>query len=406
MEEKLTLLQQNAKHQRNFKERKKQSDPDGYKVQRTEEMRRYREKRKLKEASLKPILIANIEPLKTITLHTIEDVKANNKLLDNTDTIPLFKRTNKSLKQSTINDYIKKLNVINKLITTEGLKDDTKNEIIKLLEGKDFNQSLLDVNLKYLKNITDVINKVREKYQNDNTFRVYINVLIVVLNRIPKYQNEYQRLSKIHIQLLKEYTIERNKNEVAKEDEGKLISFKEEDIKKNINELTNIRDKMLYVMSIYLLRRLEIRKLILAESESDDINNFLIVDKNNNPIKAVFNEYKTKKKDDKQIVPINEKIKSIVKEYLDTFNIKLGEYVFSQKQDKRLIISQSNFSEKIKKLFTKIYGEKITNRWIRMSYTSSKKYLFDAVKEFENDAVKLSHSVETHKQYFKNKKND
>ena len=86
---------------------------------------------------------------------------------------------------------------------------------------------------------------------------------------------------------------------------------------------------------------------------------------------------------------------------MDTNKIKIGQYIFGQDKDKRMNISQSNFSNKIKVLFRNIYGEEITNRWIRMSYTRSKKYLLDAVLEFEADAKLLSHSVRTHKQYVK-----
>ena len=158
---------------------------------------------------------------------------------------------------------------------------------------------------------------------------------------------------------------------------------------------------MLYVLSVYLLRRLEIRTLILSDKEDDDTQNFLIVGKNNNPIRAVFNDYKTKHKGGREVVEIPDHIKNIVKEYLDTNKIKIGQYIFGQDKDKRMNISQTNFSNKVKVLFRNIYGEEITNRWIRMSYAHSKKHLLDAVKEFEADAKLLSHSVKTHKQYVK-----
>ena len=54
---------------------------------------------------------------------------------------------------------------------------------------------------------------------------------------------------------------------------------------------------MLYVLSIYLLRRLEIRTLILSDKEDDDTQNFLIVDKNNNPKQKTIYSFKRKKND-------------------------------------------------------------------------------------------------------------
>lgn len=409
MDTKLTLVELNRKHQREFKARQKAKDPDGFRAQRTAEMKEYRAKRKLREASLIPAPINNTPP-KTIQLPVIQPPQPAKKqrgrkktqLVDNPETVPLYKRTNKALEQSSIDDYIGKLNIINNLMTDTPLHEGTKREVIKLLEGKKFLANVIDINLKYLRNISDVVQELRKKYQNDNTFRLYINVLVVIISRMPKYQAEYQQLSKINIQLSKEYSAERDKHQVAPKDEGKIFSFQPQDIQDNTDKLTNINDKMLYVLSIYLLRRLEIRSLILSHSETDDVNNFLIVDKNNTPIKAVFNNYKTKGKFGKQSVNIPDNIKNIVKEYLDTNKIPVGQFIFGQEKDKRLNISQSNFSTKVKTLFTKIYGKEITNRWIRMSYSSFKaEDILDKMKQLEEDAKLLSHSTSTHKQYIK-----
>ena len=266
-----TLKEQNARHQREFKARQKAKDLEKYREQKREEMKTYRAKRKAAEDKLNPPKVNNIPP-KTIEIPKVEPPtrakkqrgKPKTKLVENPEIVPLYKRTNKPLEQSSVDDYVSKLNIINELMTSRQLHQGTKREVIKLLEGKDYYQTVIDANLKYIKNITEVVKKLREKYQNDKTFRNYINVLVVILSRIPKYNTEYQQLSKINIQLSQEYKQERDKNEVSDEDNGKIFSYEPEDIKANIDKLTDINEKMLYVLSIYLLRRLEIRTLILS----------------------------------------------------------------------------------------------------------------------------------------------
>jgi hypothetical protein len=185
-----------------------------------------------------------------------------------------------------------------------------------------------------------------------------------------------------------------------------MISFTSEEINSNILKLKNIDDKIIYVLSVYFLRRLEIRNLILSLKEEDDNKNYMIVDENNNPIELIFNQYKTSRvfKKDKKDIP--DEIKGILKEYLDKNKIQAGEYVLGQYKDKKKPIGQGNFSNKIKNVFNKLYNADITNRWIRQAYTSERtdKEFLDKLEEYKTDASKLSHSLKSHKEYIRHKK--
>ena len=192
MTEKLTLNQQNVKHQTSFKARQRALDEDAYKEKKRLEMAVYRAKRKKQEELLNPKPITQA-PKKIIALPEVAEPKKLNrgkkskkKLIDNPEIIPLFQRTNKQLEQSSIDDYTSKINIINKLMTGKALQQEIKREIIKLIEGKDFKQAVIDNNIKYFQDINVVVQKLRDKYQNDRTFRNYINVLVVILSRIPK----------------------------------------------------------------------------------------------------------------------------------------------------------------------------------------------------------------------------
>ena len=225
------------------------------------------------------------------------------------------------------------------------------------------------------------------------------------MSRLDDLKKQYQLIANVNIEFSKSYNDERDKHIIAEKDVDKLISFTPEEINKNLQKLKPIDDKVLYAFSVYLLRRLEIRFLKLAyEDNEDEKKNLLIIDKKYNPSVVIFNEYKTAKVFKKQVISIPEEIKALVKQYLIVNDISIGDYVFGLKRNKKEYISQGNFSTKIKTVFNKLYDANITNRWIRTAYATEKgEKAIDAVKEFQADAIKLSHSDRVHGQYVKRK---
>jgi len=318
------------------------------------------------------------------------------------DIIPLHLRSNKEITETTLNDYLSKLNIVHKLFVDNPLNTKEKAEIKKAIKGNSFDKTL--ISFSYYNDIEALIKKLREIYANDNTFRGYINAIAVILSRIDDFKKQYQLIAKVNIEFSKNYNDERDKHIIADEDKNKLISFTPEEIKSNIDKLTKIDDKLLYAFSVYLLRRLEIRFLKLAYNDNDKNENLLIIDKKYNPSVAIFNDYKTAKVFKKQVIEIPDEIKALVKEYLIKKNINIDDYVFGLERNKQEIISQGNFSNKIKAVFNKLYDANITNRWIRTAYaTETGGEMLEAVKKYETDALKLSHSVKVHHQYVKTK---
>jgi len=401
---KLTYNQLNAKHQREHNARLRSKDPEQFKKIHAEKMREYRRKRIERESLLKPIVKVE-EPIRTIDLtkfeaQPVKQTKGKKKAISN-EIIPLHLRSNKEITEGSLNDYVSKLNIVHKLFVNTPLNTTQKEEIRKAIKSNKFDKTL--INFSYFADIAKVIKKLRETYANDNTFRAYINAITVLLSRLDDFKKQYQLIAKVNIDFSKTYNEERDKHIIADEDKNKLISFTPEEINKNINKLTKIEDKVLYAFSVYLLRRLEIRFLKLEYDDNDDENkNLLIVDKKYNPSVVIFNEYKTAKVFKKQVVEIPDEIKALVKEYLITKKINIGDYVFGLVRNKKEYVSQGNFSTKIKTVFNKLYDANITNRWIRMAYATEKGgKVIDAVKEFEKDASKLSHSNRVHGQYIK-----
>jgi hypothetical protein len=248
------------------------------------------------------------------------------------------------------------------------------------------------------------IEALHEKYPKTMTFRAYINAMVVVVARVPAFKKEYILLSKINVKYAKDYQIERSKNEIDAKDVGKLIKFDEATIQENIQKIKSPMDQVIYALCMYLNRRLEIRLLKIALSNSSTTENLLVVDKNNMPVEAVFNEYKTSNKFGQQVVAIPESIKELIRDFIENSDIHLGMYLLGQQNDKRKEIGQGNFSKKIKDIFESVYDEAITNNWIRMSKATeqSGKY-FEAFKAFQDQAQAQSHSSSTHTQYIKTK---
>jgi len=400
----LTYNELNAKHQREHNARLRAADPEQYKKTQAEKMREYRRKRIERESQLNPIVKVE-EPIRTIDLtkfeaQPIKQTKGQKKAISN-DIIPLYLRSNKEITEGTLNDYISKLNIVHKLFLSTPLNTIQKAEIQKAIKGNKFDKSLIDMS--YFIDIAKVIKKLREIYANDNTFRGYVNAISVLLSRLDDFKKQYQLIAKVNIEFSKSYNDERDKHIIADEDKNKLISFTPEEINTNILKLKKIEDKILYAFSVYLLRRLEIRFLKLAYEDNEEENeNLLIVDKKYNPSVVIFNEYKTAKVFKKQVVEIPDEIKALVKEYLTTKKINIGDYVFGLARNNKEYISQGNFSTKIKNVFNKLYDANITNRWIRMAYATEKGgKVVDAVEEFDKDASKLSHSNKVHRQYIK-----
>ena len=82
------------------------------------------------------------------------------------------------LEYSTIDDYIAKANIINKLFNNRNLPADVKAELRKLLnDNKNIDENLILNEMNYINdNISDTINTLRTHYKNDNTFKAYTNI--------------------------------------------------------------------------------------------------------------------------------------------------------------------------------------------------------------------------------------
>ena len=411
----LTLAEQNRVHQQRHRLKViSQIGIDEYRKKRNEEMRIYRAKRKAAEeaADPKPVVDA---PKKTVVIPVINtDTKSANmkqpkglkyKANKVIDTVPSYITRDTKLEPTTIDNYISKLNLINKLMVSNPLSSNVKNELLKLINSKSFDEKLLFDEMDYLNDVEKVIKSLREKYSNDNSFNSYMIAYAVVLSHIPSLRSDYLKITTLAKNLTKDIQSKRDEN--TTDDPNKIIDVSNRQaLLDNIEKLPNIKDKLIYALNVLIPpRRLEYRFVVITDETNpemlQDTNNYLIIRGN---WRFVFNEYKTAKSTAQQVISIPDDLKDILLKYIKSKKLNVGDYLFHLDRDKREIISEPNFSSKISKVFAKIHGVEISNRFLRYSASTTATNQNLSKKERQELASAMGHSLNQNLSYSKHKK--
>ena len=392
------------------------------KQKRREASKKYREanKEKIHDYNIKyNQTIKETKPIKEEAIPTpinikeiLTETKTNKRTKKNktNEIIPSFKTRDENISQSSINDYISKSNIIHRIFTNKTLSKSLKVQLINLFNNNDFNEDLILSQMPYINNdIEPTINTLRTQYKNDNTFKNYINILVVITSHLKTLNKSvYQTLTKLNIHFNNIITEKRKENKINKEDENKIIDLDKSVIIANINKLSNIEDKIIYALySLFPARRLEWRltKLILDETTNiNDIQyNYLIL--KDGKYQIIFNNYKTATTYGKQIFKIDDnELTNILNDYILNTKLLNNDFLFSLKTDKNKVISQSNFSHLISNVFKKVYNIPISIRFLRMSHITYHLLKNPSIKEMELLAYKMGHSKEEQGLYKKIKK--
>jgi hypothetical protein len=355
-----------------------------YRLQHQEQIREYNKKyfenrkQKLDEINMK-ILKSNPIP----TYIDVEEIsrpvkvdkrtKKGKKQALHMDIIPSYQTRQLPLGANSIQDYISKANTINIIFKNRKLPQPVQAELKKLFnDNPNLNLDLILSEMDYLNDdIKPTIDKLRELYPNDNTFKSYTNILSVISSHFEELNHIYQPLTKVGKLVNKKVQERREENEVDEGDEGKIISIKPDDIYKNLEKLKNIEDRMIYALyTLFPARRLDYKNMKLTtETNVDTLNdiNYLIV---SNPKQFVFNDYKTDKTYGKQVFEVPEDLDKVFNQYITAKKLRNGDFLFSLLRDKKEPIAESNFSAKVKEVFNKVYGIPISMRFIRMSWAT------------------------------------
>lgn len=404
-EEELFLKKVEQRKQKHAEAVKKYRDANKNKI--AEYNKTYNENQKSKMNNIKSKLPPR-QPQQTtkINIQEITQQKINKKGTE--DIKPLHEKRKEPLTASTIEAYINKANLINKLFIKKSLSQEATEEIRKLLNNNDFDEDLILSQMTYINNdIEPTIQALRTHYKNDNTFRNYINILVVITSHLKTLNKSvYQTLTKLNIYLTQQYQEKRKDNEIEEADRDKIIDLDKSTILNNIKKLNNIKDRLIYgLYCLFPARREEWRLTKITtetnkEKLNDPLNNYLII--STNPKQIIFNNYKTNKTHGQQHFNIlDTDLNNIIDEYILNNGLLNGDYLFSLKTDKNKVISQPNFSHLISDVFLKVYNIPISVRFIRMSHTS---YLLNknpTIKQMEILAYQMAHSPQEQQKYKK-----
>jgi hypothetical protein len=268
------------------------------------------------------------------------------------------------------------------------------------------NEKFIIDNMNYLIDITPTIEELRANYYNDNSFKSYLNILVVISSHLPSLKDNYQILSKLGKNVNEAVQNKRDENKLEEHEKDKIIDLDRNVILKNLNLLSNIKDRLIY--AIYTLqpaRRLDWRHTVITretdEKKLEDAKlNFLSISPKGR--KAIFNNYKTDIKYGQQVFPIlDPELNKIIDTYIAIKKLKEGNYLFSLESNKKKEMAESNFSKKVVEVFYKVYKEPISVRFLRMSWISALMKTNPTNIQMKKLANEMAHSKEEQSKYNK-----
>ena len=293
--------------------------------------------------------------------------------------------------EKTAVDYINKISVVHKIVSEIELDKDLLKTVL-IGKGTKEDEKRLKANMEYLDNIEVLIKTIEDRYSNLQSRKAHLSsymTLISYLSNIKKgaYEIIRQKFEEANNEI---YGI-RGDNQRAKNEEM-IDIFDEEDIARRADDL-NMEDKIIY--AYYTLqppRRCEdVYMLTVIKSSEDNLDNdknYIVIDEDNSPIEVIYNKYKTNKIYGRQTIKIsNEILKSIIREYIYKNDIKEGERLY------RRFSTANTFGDAIKRVFSKVYGKKITLNNIRHSYITWEMRELRSVNYLSNLAMMMGHSM-------------
>lgn len=317
---------------------------------------------------------------------------------------------------TTINEYM--LSLTKDLMEKRSVTESTANAYIRsmyILNGKKPFKTLT-----FLKNTESIDKKIAE--YADNTQKAIYSSIVSVLSLVkdkPAYKKSYQHYHDMMIG--KRDEMKESKPEAGtktEREEKNWVSWEEvsalrDDLKAKVDEFKSKKaiDSSQYetllksvVLGLYSYtqprRNQDYLDMYVVKGEPTSTEaNFLVLDKKGNPTHFVFNKYKTSKKYGQQQIELTPELKDILAVFLHHHPLLKGRKKSTEPQ-KMLVFADGKPMEavnSITRLLNKIFGKAVGSSMLRHIYLSSK---YD-IKEMNEDATKMGHSVEEQKQYLR-----
>jgi len=400
--------------QAEYRKRLKAANPN-YNIEYNEYMRNYNAKRSKIVRDIKnrlieePALIPDAEVLLEMT--EPPQAKRGRRRKADMEIIPSYllrQQRDQTLKEGTLNDYIRKANTIQQKFKNKNLSQQVLRELEKLfIDDPTADDRVILKEMDYLPNVEDTLHTLQGIYKNPNTLKSYINILVVITSHLKDFRDIHQRLTRINIEINKRIQDKRDDNELNDDEREKIIPLDKPTILKGIDQLPDMREKLIFALyTLQPCRRLDYRFMkITKETDPDNLDNkydnYLVITP---PYKFIFNNYKTYDKYGQQeIAVMDDDLKNLISKYINYYKLKVGDYLIGQTTDKKKEIAESNFSNKITQVFKKVYGIHTSLDYIRKSHIIA---FYDQPKKLSNNdknrfAELMSHSKDEQEKYYK-----
>jgi hypothetical protein len=274
--------------------------------------------------------------------------------------------------------------------------------------------------------IESFVQKVADKYPGFSSFGTNLTPFVNVLSRIPDknagYTKDYRYLS-YHATKAAISQKELNKAGLSEENEAKIFDFTASKVLATINDTLKKKLPKGNTMRIETQRALAAVYGLQAPRRIDDYafmkitdtniknievldksNNYLLVDSKLTPLWFVFNKYKTSKAMGTQMFQVPDIVKPFLQDHIKARKLNVDSNLFGMRNESNAY--NSNLGTDIEYVFTRMYGEVITVRFIRKSAATTLWENAGNVEEIEEFADRMGHSPFTNLSYntFKNKK--
>jgi hypothetical protein len=298
-------------------------------------------------------------------------------------------KSEKPLRPTTIDNYIQKINRIAILMTGQGYTGDNSflNDASKVSEA---------INTSDLKSKKDYITPITRLLR-------HLNVPSATIE-------EYQKKMKS----FKEEEYSTRKDNLANSNElQNYIPL--EDIRKKFDEYKPKDDmELIYklIVSLYFMgdkdslvprNNLPDMKIVSSSKKKKDMNpewNYVVIDKELNPLGVIMNRYKTQHTYGRQSFTFSPIQKQLMKQYLKSYGKKAGDWLFVDKAGNPF--KYSNFNDLILTSMEKVLGKPINIDLVRkILITDYYKQGVHSINEDEAFHHKFLHSVSVGKEYLK-----
>jgi len=304
----------------------------------------------------------------------------------------------KGVSEKTAKDYINKISVIHKELSQDELDKELLRKIL-LGDGTEEDEERILENMKYMKEVENLIKTIKKRYENIQSCKGYMAPFLTLTSYLKSLNK--MNYEKIRIEFEKVYSeiIEIRKENERPKTENLIDDFREETILELSKKLGS-DDKMIY--QFYTLQpprrnddvsRIEIINEGYEREKLDKNKNYIVIDENNIANEIIYNYYKTKKDYGTQTIRIkNENLKKTIQKDILRHQKKEGDKLFKYGR-------ADTFGNAIKRVFTKVYNMRITLNTIRHSYITWEMREVRNVRYLENLALLMGHSVKEQQLY-------